>query len=461
VNRTKPDPELVQAFDPNTLQSSRAQGWMLGRGWIVATRGAVVAALLIAALGQVVAFLGLLVDAFPKTSAGQTARYGWALFYLFHHVGMVVRSPSLRLTAHADEVLSWPSGYAVDAVVALALLSGTALVAWLLVRAGRRVGEYVGGPELRRAIHGAKVAVPYALLSWVAAWGLSIRVRLPDASPLLVYPSRLASLFWPLALGAAFGAIGGIRSVGDRIWTSDWLWASKSWGRRWRGAVAGGVWMLALGLVLSLVGLGIVLAVEGHRTASFMSQAFRPGVGIGVMAVVLALLALPNAAVWILVPAMGGCLEIGWGGVGSGVPAYCFLSYQSFFGRPLADTFNPSWGYHQLGAPPRAAFLFLLVPLVAVLGGGALAASRARVTRRAEPALVGGMAGIAFTAMFTGVLLLAEVTARFNGPLSVAVGFFRYGPYPPYGIQLALAWGVLGGAIGGALLGVSSRSSNT
>jgi hypothetical protein len=71
------------------------------------------------------------------------------------------------------------------------------------------------------------------------------------------------------------------------------------------------------------------------------------------------------------------------------------------------------------------------------------------------------MAGIAFTAMFTGVLLLAEVTARFNGPLSVAVGFFRYGPYPPYGIQLALAWGVLGGAIGGALLGVSSRSSNT
>src|SRR6266508_4397614 len=176
---------------------------MLGRGWIVATRGAVVAALLIAALGQVVAFLGLLVDAFPKTSAGQTARYGWALFYLFHHVGMVVRSPSLRLTAHADEVLSWPSGYAVDAVVALALLSGTALVAWLLVRAGRRVGEYVGGPELRRAIHGAKVAVPYALLSWVAAWGLSIRVRLPDASPAVGVP--IASGVAVLAPGLGSG----------------------------------------------------------------------------------------------------------------------------------------------------------------------------------------------------------------------------------------------------------------
>jgi hypothetical protein len=52
------------------------------------------------------------------------------------------------------------------------------------------------------------------------------------------------------------------------------------------------------------------------------------------------------------------------------------------------------------------------------------------------------------------------VTARFHGPLSyVATGYFRYGPYPPYGLELGLVWGAGGGAIGGFLRAVRMRRS--
>jgi hypothetical protein len=445
------------ATETERVQAGRES--VVRRGWPQAIRGALLTALCVALLGQAVAFLALLAGALPKASAGQAARYGWALFYAFHHVGMAFRSTDLRLPAGADRVLAWPSGFAVDAVVAFALLTGTALAAWMLLRAGRSLGLTVGGPELQRGIHGAKVAVPYALFSWVASWGLSIRLTLPGSSPMSVHPSHLAAFFWPLSLGAIFGALGGIRSAGGEIWSSPWLWETETWPRRWRGAVKGGLWMLGLGLALSIVGLGVLAVVDAHRTASYVDTIFRPGFGTGVAALVLALLALPNAAAWTLVPSMGGCLEVG-GGAGSSLPPYCFLSYGSFFGRPLPDAFNSAWGYHELGPPPRWFLLFLLVPAIAVLAGGALAAGRAQVRGPWEGALAGAMAGAVFAVSLTVLLILALVSARFHGPLSyVATGYFRYGPYPPYGFELGLVWGAAGGALGGFVRGIGARRS--
>jgi hypothetical protein len=449
----------MSAEPPDTETVEIGASSVVRRGWPQAIRGALLAALCVAALGQIVAFLALLAGALGDTSAGQTARYGWALFYAFHHVGLTFRSPNLRLPADAERVLAWPGGYAVNAWVAFALLSGTALAAWMLTRAGRRIGEAVGGPELRRGIHGAKVAVPYAFLSWIASWGLSVHLRLPDAAPLTAHPSHLAAFFWPLAIGVAFGAIGGIRSAGEAVWTSPWVWETEAWPRRWRGAVRGGLWMLGLGLSLSLLGLGILAIVDADRTASLVDTAFDPGVGTGLALIMLGLLALPNAAAWTLIPAMGGCLEVG-GGAGSSLPPYCFLSYVSFFGDRLPDTFNSAWGYPELGPSPRGFLLFLLVPAIAVLVGGVLAAGRAEVRDRLEGALVGAMAGAVFAVALTALLVLALVTARFHGPLSyVATGYFRYGPYPPYGLELGLAWGVVGGVIGGFLRAVWTRRS--
>ncbi|HYU92119.1 MAG TPA: DUF6350 family protein [Actinomycetota bacterium] len=449
----------MSAGPPDTETVEIGASSLVRRGWPQAIRGALLAALCVAAAGQIVAFLALLAGALGDASAGQAARYGWALFYAFHHVGLAFRSPDLRLPAHAERVLAWPGGYAVDAVLAFALLSGTALSAWLLMRAGRSIGRAVGGPELRRGIHGAKVAVPYAILSWVASWGLSVRLRLPDASPLSVHSSHLAAFFWPLTLAVAFGLVGGIRSAGEGIWTSPWIWETETWPRRWHGAVRGGLWMLGLGLSLSLVGLGILALADADRTASLVDTAFHRGVGTGLAVVLLGLLALPNAAAWTLVPAMGGCLEVG-GGAGSSLPPYCFLSYGSFFGHRLPDTFISAWGYPELGPSPRGFLFFLLVPAITVLAGGILAARRAEVRGRLEGALVGAMAGTVFAVCLTALLILALVTARFHGPLSyVATGYFRYGPYPPYGLELGLAWGCVGGAIGGLVGAIRTHRS--
>jgi hypothetical protein len=182
-------------------------------------------------------------------------------------------------------------------------------------------------------------------------------------------------------------------------------------------------------------------------------------VGTGFAVVALGLLALPNAATWILIPSMGGCLEVG-GGAGSSLAPYCFLSYGSYFGHRLPDTFNSAWGYPELGPSPRGFLLFLLVPAIAVLAGGALAAGRGGVRSRSEGALVGSMAGAVFAVALTALLILTLVTARFHGPLSyVATGYFRYGPYPPYGFVLGLAWGAAGGALGGFLRAITMRRS--
>jgi hypothetical protein len=67
---------------------------------------------------------------------------------------------------------------------------------------------------------------------------------------------------------------------------------------------------------------------------------------------------------------------------------------------------------------------------------------------------VGAMAGGAFGVLFLGLLILAHITARFNGPIYVvATGYWSYGPSPASGLQQALGWGVLGGALGGWLHG--------
>jgi hypothetical protein len=64
------------------------------------------------------------------------------------------------------------------------------------------------------------------------------------------------------------------------------------------------------------------------------------------------------------------------------------------------------------------------------------------------------MAGVVFTVWFVLAIILATISARLNGPLFiVSTGFWRYGPNPATGLQLALGWGVLGGLVGGWMSG--------
>ncbi len=203
--------------------------------------------------------------------------------------------------------------------------------------------------------------------------------------------------------------------------------------------------MLWVALVASFVSLLGLAAARPDVAVAYFRTTFRWGVPSGLGLLGLHAMAIPNMAAWTLVPAMGGCLEVNGTSV---FEPYCFLSYSHYVGHPLVGPLNAS-GYPNLGGIPTGFFLFLLVPLAAVILGGMHAARKAQARSAGEAAGVGALAGVAFALMFVAVLALAAITVRFNGPIFiVSTGYWRFGPGPAAGFQLAMAWGVLGGAAG-------------
>jgi hypothetical protein len=398
-------------------------------------------------VAEVAAFLLYAGGWLPGVTPAEAVRHGWLLFYLFHHIGVSVASPSFHLPADAELVAELPSGYDVDATVGFAAMTGTLLVLGLLVRAGRRVADSAGGTPGVRGLHGMKVAVPYAVLCWATSWGLSFHLEVPGASPMDVQPSHLASLFWPLGFGLAMGFLGGVRSAGERVWTSDW-WETDRWNRRLRGALAGGWRMAWVSVALAGVALiGLTLA-RLPDARSYLDEVFSAGLVGGLSLVMLNVLVVPNMVLWLLIPAMGGCLEAG----GNTSHPYCFLSYGAYPGHPTGGLPENLQGFPNIGPAPPVFLLLALIPLVAVVWGGSVAARTARVTSGSEGMGVGVLAGVVFAAFLALSLALALVTARFKGPIAYpGSGYFRFGPNPVHGFQLALVWGMLGGAAGGWL----------
>jgi hypothetical protein len=259
----------------------------------------------------------------------------------------------------------------------------------------------------------------------------------------------VASLFWPLGIGLVTGFVAGIRSSSEGLWSSDW-WQTERWNRRWRGALAGGVRMAVLAAALAVAGILGLAAAHPHDVRAYFATVFGGSTVGGISLMVMTALALPNMAVWLLVPAMGGCVEAS----GSGVyQTYCFLGYGGYAGHPLGGPPTPS-GYPALGTAPPAFYLFALIPLVAVVLGGAIAARMGGARTRGEATTVGAMAGVFFGIILLAAVVLASVTARFNGPLSlVSSGIWHFGPNPLASFQLGVLWGAAGGALGGALGG--------
>jgi len=419
----------------------------LRRGWGQAVLGSILTVLAALALGELFAVLLFAGGAVPGLTLGTSLRVGWALVYVFHHAALELQTPVLHLPHGSDLVAGLPFGYRVDATVAFGLLGGTALVAWMLMRAGARTADAAGATGLTRGFQGAKIALPYGLLMFLSSWPLQFRIKLPDTGPFDVHPSHLAALVWPVIFGLVFGFLGGLRASWREVWTSDW-WESDRWSRRLRGSFAGGIRMVVIALLLSFAGLLALAVARPHDTGLYFHLVFRAGVVNGIALLVLSILALPNAALYVLVPAMGGCLEVG------GFSPFCFLSYLHFPGHFVVGPPNPS-GFPNLGQAPAAYFVFLLAPIVATVAGGWLAARRAAVRGPTEGLGVGIMAGVVFGLILLVLLMLSVLNVWLNGPIFyVATGFYRYGPNPIAGLQQGLAWGILGGAAGGVFGGL-------
>jgi hypothetical protein len=321
-------------------------------------------------------------------------------------------------------------------------MGGTALAVWMLYLGGRAVGGTVGGPTLVRGLHGLKVALPYAALTFAGSFLLRFQPEGSDQAP-IIHPSYLAALIWPLALAAAAGFVGGVRSA-DPEGGVQLVPAREDLGRRLHGALAGGWRMMAYGLLFSFVGLLVMAVVKPHSTAEYFSV-FDRSVLDGILAIVATLLVLPNMAAWVLFPAMGSCVGL------NGPLSICVLSYMHFpsdTGATIAGATNPA--SLNLPSAPAGYYLFLLVPLVAVVLGGAAAARRGRATSRNDAAVLGALAGVVFALLSLFTIVLASISVKLGGNILAfgASGSFRIGPDLTSGVLLALVWGVAGGTLG-------------
>jgi hypothetical protein len=222
--------------------------------------------------------------------------------------------------------------------------------------------------------------------------------------------------------------------------------------------------MFVFGLLLSYAGLFVAGVVQPDgpaalltpSTARYFSAVFdRPAVGLVALGHHLAV--APNEAVWALVPAMGGCVGVR-GSVETDLLCY------GRFPVTVESVDQPVSGGESVPIPiggatfdtaPVGYFLFLLVPAVATVLGGRLAARRVGKRGRAA-AGVGASAGVVFAALVWVAAALSSLTVGYGAAFgeSSRAGWVAVGPDVVRGALLALAWGVAGGAIGALSVGL-------
>jgi hypothetical protein len=328
--------------------------------------------------------------------------------------------------------------------VAAALLTGTAGAAFVLFVAGRRTADRAGGDTLARMLHGAKVAPIYALAALLVSTLVEVRIAVP-ANPfvrdLFIRPSPFGSFAWPLVIAAVAGAAGGRRSAFE-------AGVDDRGGGALAGVLASGWRMLLLSLGFALAGLVVLAVAQPDATAAYARSVIRPGPGEATVIVAAQALSLPNHAVFVLVPAMGGC--DGVYGEGIRLDVICL----DRFPRELSlDLFTPESGPRpEIADAPRAFLILLLAPAAATILGGAAAVRRARWRSGLQRAGLGVAAGAVFAALVAVASAFAGI--RVSGELfrGASAGSVVYGPHPLRAGFLALGWGIVGGAIG-ALLG--------
>jgi hypothetical protein len=321
--------------------------------------------------------------------------------------------------------------------VKLALLLATAAVGWLLYRGGRAVALGTGAPAAVRAIHGATVAVPYAvgslLVSLAALWASPIRSVTPvDAAA----PSLLGSFTWPLLLGAACGAAGGV-SAGP---------ADGAVERRARAAMAGGWRMAWLSVALGTTGVLVVLALHPGAVRAYLDAAFERGPAAGAFILVGTLSVLPNAGTGAAAAAMGAGVEL------EALGASCTVISHTRFPGGEGVTGGPCGRLpFAVGSTSIGYLLFLLVPLAGTVAGGRLAARRCGTESGRDDALIGAAAGFTFAVTFGAWCVASRLVYEASGPVALLVSDLHaaLGPDPVAAFLLGLAWGPAGGAMGG------------
>ncbi|HJP67197.1 MAG TPA: DUF6350 family protein [Actinomycetota bacterium] len=409
---------------------------MTGSTWPIAIRRALLLFLVALAAAELLVILLAVSAQGQAPGPAAVAGSGSLLFLAFHRVDLAFEVPRSLFPSVTAPVL--PPLTSVG--VGLAPLAATAMIAWSLAVGGRAVARArPDAGSLERALRGAQVAVPYAVLTFAVSF-VSVRLNQPGAEGIRVHADHVGALLWPLVLAAVAGAAGGLRAAAQG--------GDSPLVRRLRAVLAGGWRMLWVGLVLSFLGLLVVAATRPDDTRSFLAGAFAGGPLRGVALIGLTALAVPNMAAWILFPAMGACTGV------EGAFRACLLSYGRFPGEGLAIPGPPfPAGPVELTTAPPGYYAFLVVPVVAVLVGGAFAARRGAASTRVEAAALGAGAGVVFAAMSLVVILAARATLSAGGGQTAFFGAagLAMGPLLQSSALVAVGWGLAGGAVGGLL----------
>ena len=454
---TPPAPTTPMAAIP-AAAAGAGGAEVLTSGWGKAVGRAALAFVIVVLLAQAIPWLATAADPEGAPDTLDVLKIGGVVFFLFHHAGITFDLPNFSLGGAAGPLGAIP----VSVTMALALMLGTAVAVWLLYRGGRAVAAEAGGRPVVRALNGAKVAIPYALLSLGLSFLVSFSFDLPPlpffqgGQPLEIGPSPIAGFLWPLALGLLAGAWGGLSTAKDDI--------RESPRGRTVGAILGGGWRMAwYGLGLAFIGYLIAAALNPDIPFPFGPDYFRAVAESGsvldaITLVLSTVLIIPNIATLVLVPAMGGAL--GFSGSASGVQLSCtLLSYTKF---PSGGAQPPEGGALfdvcsslpiRFETAPIGYFLFILVPLLATVLAARRAARRAEASSPAQGAAIGAASGVAFAAIVFLLIVLAGISFKGSGEIGGVGGSqsFVLGPTFVTGLVFALAWGVAGGALGGAL----------
>jgi hypothetical protein len=426
--------------------------------WSFALARGALAFVAVASVGIVVAIASSVAGL--RLPIGELLRIGLLYLGPFHHVPVVVEG---EVDLRAIPVPNVPTTGLTTVEIGIALLSFTALAAWLLFGGGRAAADRTGGGLADRVLAGTLVAPSYAVPVLLVA--LFVETEEPVELGAFVSGSigvRLApwqALLFPFAIAAAAGAAGGLWS-----WCRDRDADPRA--TALAASVVGGFRMFVFAVLLSIAGLfaaGVVqpdevVAVLTPSTARYYQTVFeRPGAGAVILAHHLAI--APNEAMWTLVPAMGRCDVV------RGGPESDLLCYGRFphglervvepvvAGAPVP----PQQPGVELRRAPSGYFLFLLVPAIATVIGGRAAARRRGIAGRPATA-VGAASGLVFAALVGLASLLSVVTVSYGSTLVEGSGGSLWlGPEPLGGALLAAMWGVAGGAIGAASEGSFRR----
>jgi hypothetical protein len=207
-------------------------------------------------------------------------------------------------------------------------------------------------------------------------------------------------------------------------------------------AVAGGARAFGLALLLAFVGLLVNAGLDPDAARAYFATVARPSPAGTAMIVGHHVLVLPNQSVWVLVPAMGGADEVRVDETEQTLVSYGATVTEAGVAVPSGRGAAPTVATEPLS---RWYLLFLLVPAVATVLGGARAA---QVARSLPGALaLGAAAGVVFAALVAVGSVLSQVA--WEAFVDAGGGFsLLAGPDERSGTILALAWGVAGGAIG-------------